>query len=87
MLPKTEESLDGLLESLEVSNTPSLPEPEAVEKMRDEKDLKLDRFLAKFKDRVDKWKDTHPEQVPPPVFYDSDYKDWVWMSREQRRQK
>ncbi len=89
MSPKTDETgLAEFLDKLEKETPlPELPAPDTQEKMRDEKDLKLDRYLLKFKDRIEAWKQSHPEQVPPPIFYDSDYQDWVWLNRDQRRQR
>ena len=78
--------LAELLESLDKQSVlPSLPEVTEEKEIQSDKNLKLDRYILKFKTRIDAWKASHPEQIPPPIRWDSDYKDWVWESRDMRR--
>jgi len=85
--PEETQDLLKLLEELDSKVTPNLPETEEVKEIQSDKNLKLDRYLLKFKVQIDAWKASHLVGVPPPIHWDSDYKDWVWQNREQRRYK
>lgn len=49
------------------------------------KDLKYKNYCINFKDRIDAWIASHPSHVPPPIQYDTQFGDFVWINRSQRR--
>lgn len=73
-------SIDGLKEEERVSTPP----PEKTER-----EFKYDMFCLKFKDRIEQWITAHSDNQgnfpPPPIQWDSDYRDFVWLNREFRR--
>lgn len=56
-----------------------------LEAFFEKKRLKLDAFYLTNKDKFVAWKKDNPKLYPPIVWSDVE-QDWVWLTREQRRE-
>lgn len=76
----------------------SLPEPVEGEVIKtpqqvleELKQLKYNNYLINFESRVKMWQSAHSDangDCPAlPLHWDTEYQDWVWLNREQRRQR
>ena len=72
-----------LLASLELPEQPVIKTAEII--AEELKQLKYQNYLINFKTQIDSWKANHPNHVPPPIQYDSEFGDYVWINREMRR--
>jgi hypothetical protein len=56
-----------------------------------DKDIKYNNYLIRHKARIDQWNTAHADksgQSPkPPIYWDTEYNDFVWMNRDVRRQR
>lgn len=68
--------------------------PETAEQLanrlkREDKQKKYDNYVTKFASRIAQWKESnwrHPEiRDNPPIVWDSQFNDYVWMNRSWRR--
>lgn len=51
------------------------------------KELKYQNYLINFKDRIKAWEASHPNHIKPPIVYDSDSSDYIWLNRKLRRER
>ncbi len=65
-----------------------IPVPEA--KPKTDKEIKYEAYLVKYDSRIKQWRDAHWRtpaiRDTPPIVWDSEISDYVWMNREWRRQ-
>jgi hypothetical protein len=82
---------EGVLEVPRLEES-AAPEPVTAEMIAEKekkelRELKYQNYLINFKDRVEAWNKAHDGKLPPPIRYDTEYGDFVWVNREMRRGK
>jgi hypothetical protein len=75
-----------MLPKFDPVEAPVIPKEETP---KTDRELKLEAYLVKFDLRIKQWKEAHwryPQiRDNPPIVWDSQINDYIWMNRSMRR--